>query len=75
MYLCKLNYKLTNLETCIKTENKACHATAVQRKKTEEQTLNLEKGWYTLNDSKLCVISRDNKNQFNHIICILSANS
>ena len=28
-YLCKLNYKLTNLETHIKTENKACHAAAV----------------------------------------------
>ena len=32
LYLCKFNYKLTNLETCIKTENKACHAAAVQRK-------------------------------------------
>ena len=33
LYLCKLTYKLTNLETCMKTENKAHDTVAEQRKK------------------------------------------
>ena len=47
LYLCKLSYKLTDLETCIKTENKTSHATAVQRKNLGTDTQFRERLVYT----------------------------